>query len=420
MKNKLVIAICTVLIISIAITGIILHRQRRKPTAIKIGILHSLSGSLALSERPVANATRMAIEEINAKGGLLGRPLEYVMIDGMSDENTFAQEAERLIKEKHVEVIFGCWTSACKKRVRDVVERERNLLFYPIQYEGLEESRNVIYTGGIANQQIIPGIVWSFYNLGKTFYLVGSDYIFPRSAHEIIKDVVSALGGSVLGEDFIPLGNTDVAGIVKTISEKKPAVIVNTINGDSYLALYKELRAKNITPEVIPSISVSIAEREFAEIPDLVAGDYAVWNYFQSIDRPENKEFIARYKKRYGKNQVTSDPIEAGYFGVYIWAEAVKTCQTTNPEVVRVTLPGTAYNAPGGVVSIDLHNQHTWKPVYIAKILKTGDCKIIWNSNKTIPPVTFLTQFRSIEEWNKFLNYWYIRWEQQWSYFPKY
>lgn len=280
---------------------------------IKVGILHSLSGTMAISEKSVVNSTLLAIEEINSQGGVLGKKIQPIIVDGKSNWVTFAQEAERLINKEKVVTVFGCWTSASRKTVKPVFEKYNHLLIYPVQYEGLEESPNIVYTGAAPNQQIIPAVKWSFDNLGKRFFLVGSDYVFPRTANEIIKDQVTALRGEILGEEYILLGSADVEGVVKKISETQPDVILNTINGDTNIAFFKALRKAGITPEQIPTISFSIAEEELRSLPkEDVVGDYAVWNYFQSVDDADNQRFVKQFQKKYGQNRVTSDPIEAG------------------------------------------------------------------------------------------------------------
>jgi len=210
---------------------------------IKVGVLHSLSGTLAISETSVVDATLLAIEEINDKGGILGRPVEPIVVDGASDWQKFAREAERLITEEKVSVIFGCWTSACRKTIKPVIERNHHLLFYPVQYEGLEASPNIIYTGAAPNQQIIPAVKWASDNLGTRFFLVASDYVFPRSANAIIKDQVSILGGEILGEEYIVLGSSDVEKAIEGIVKTQPDVILNTINGDTNVAFFRELKS---------------------------------------------------------------------------------------------------------------------------------------------------------------------------------
>lgn len=384
--------------------------------SIKIGILHSLTGTMALSEKTVVNATQLAIQEINNAGGVLGKQIEPIVIDGKSDWPTFQKGAETLLKDHQVPVVFGCWTSASRKMVKPVFERYNRLLFYPVQYEGLEESPNIIYTGATVNQQVIPGVVWGFENLGKTFFLVGSDYVFPRTANEIIKKVISSLGGTIVEEEYLLLGSKEVSHIISAIKELKPAVIINTINGDSNIPFFKELRKAGITPERIPTISFSIAEPELKDLGvGSMIGDYACWNYFESVDTPANDSFIEKFTKEYGASKVTSDPMEAAYFGVHVWANAVRHAGTTDPDAVKAALKNLSYNAPEGVVTIDPENQHTWKQVRIGKIQSDGQFNIIWDSQKAVRPMPYPIMYQSKKEWDDFLQNLYKSWQNQWA-----
>ncbi|WP_341528010.1 urea ABC transporter substrate-binding protein [Nostoc sp. UHCC 0302] len=382
---------------------------------IKVGILHSLSGTMAISEKSVVDATLLAIEEINKKGGIIGKKIQPIVVDGKSDWVTFAKKAEQLITQEKVAVVFGCWTSASRKTVKPVFEKYNHLLIYPVQYEGLEESPNIVYTGAAPNQQIIPAVKWSFDNLGKRFFLVGSDYIFPRTANAIIKDQVTALQGEILDEEYILLGSTKVEEIVRKILDAKPDVILNTINGDSNIAFFKALRKAGITSDKIPTISFSIAEEELDHLPKKdVEGDYAVWNYFQSIDEVNNYDFLKAFKNKYGKNRVTSDPIEAGYFGVYLWAQAVADAGTDKVNIIREYIKDQSFKAPEGVVYVDSENQHTWKTVRIGKIKANGQFAIVWNSDKPIRPIPYPIS-RSKADWEIFLNTLYKSWNKNWA-----
>ncbi|WP_413171908.1 urea ABC transporter substrate-binding protein [Anabaena azotica] len=382
---------------------------------IKVGILHSLTGTMAISEKSVVDATLLAIEEINADGGILGRKIQPIIVDGKSNWKTFAKQAQNLITQEKVVTVFGCWTSASRKTVKPIFEKYNHLLIYPVQYEGLEESPNIVYTGAAPNQQIIPAVKWSFDNLGNRFFLVGSDYIFPRTANAIIKDQVTALEGKILGEEYILLGSNKVENVIAKILATQPDVILNTINGDSNIAFFKALRKAGIRSDIIPTISFSIAEEELKSLPTKhVVGDYAVWNYFQNINNLKNSEFIQHFKKKYGENRVTSDPIEAGYFGVYLWAQAVKDAGTDEVNMIRENIKDQSFKAPGGVVYIDANNQHTWKTVRVGKIQSDGQFKIVWNSGKPIRPVPYPIS-RSKAEWEIFINNLYQGWNQRWA-----
>jgi urea transport system substrate-binding protein len=370
---------------------------------------------MAISETSVVDATLLAIEEINRGGGLLGRRIETVVADGCSQWPVFAKEANRLIAEERVSVVFGCWTSASRKTVKPIFENHGHLLFYPVQYEGLEQSPNIVYTGAAPNQQIIPAVKWCFDNLGKTFFLVGSDYVFPRTANAIIRDQLRAIRGEVLGEEYVLLGSADVESVVQEIVEKQPDVILNTINGDTNVAFFKSLRAAGITPEKIPTMSFSIAEDELRTLGvENMVGDYACWNYFQSVDSQENKRFVRAFRKKYGAERVTDDPMEAAYFGVHLWAQAVRDAGTDDVQEVRKAIADQSFQAPEGMVYIDAENNHTWKIVRIGKIQVDGQFHVEWSSRKPVRPVPYPI-YRSPSEWHAFLDALYQGWGEEWS-----
>lgn len=357
---------------------------------IKVGVLHSLSGTMSISEVAVKDGTLMAIEEINAKGGLLGRKIVPIVEDGASDWPTFAEKSKKLIQQDKVSVVFGCWTSASRKAVLPVFEKLDHLLFYPVQYEGLEASKNIVYTGAAPNQQIMPSVTWLLKQNKKKFYLLGSDYVFPRTANLIIKAQLKAEGGTLAGEEYTPLGHTEYSTVINKIKAAKPDVIYNTLNGDSNVAFFKQLKAAGITAKDMPVMSVSIAEDELRGIgADIAEGHLAAWNYFMSMSTPENKVFVENYKKRYGKERVTDDPIEAGYFGVYLWAEAVKKANSTDVAKVRAAVKGVSFKAPEGMVSINPVNNHTSKIVQIGKVKKDGQFEILWSTGKPVEPEPF-------------------------------
>lgn len=383
--------------------------------SIKVGILHSFTGTMGLSEKPVAEATLLAIEEINQKGGVLGRQVEPVIVDAHSDDELFAKGAERLITHDGVATLFGCWTSSSRKRVKEVVERYDHLLFYPVQYEGLEQSRNIVYTGALPNQQITPAVKWSFDNLGRKFFLVGSDYVFPRTANSIIKDQIAALQGQVVGEEYVLLGSSELDGIARQILRSRPSVILNTLNGDSNSAFFRAMRSAGITPAQIPTMSFSIAENELAALGgSKVAGDFAAWSYFESIQSKENGQFVRRFKQRYGTNRVTSDPMESAYFGVYLWAQAVKEAGVAEAPAIRSAVGEQSMVAPEGLVYIDRATQNTWKMARIGRVRTDGQFDILWTSDFPIRPVPYpVYRFRS--DWDEFLNSLYEGWGEHWA-----
>jgi urea transport system substrate-binding protein len=361
---------------------------------IKIGVLHSLTGTMSISEISVKDGTLLAVEEINAAGGVLGRPLEAVIEDGASDLQTFAQKAKQLLLEAQVAVVFGCWTSASRKAVQPAFEHNSGLLFYPVQYEGLEQCPNIFYTGAAPNQQIVPGVNYLLAQGKRKIFLLGSDYIFPRTANLIVKAQLAALGGELAGEVYLPLGSKEVGEAIADILAVKPDAIVNTLNGDSNVAFFLHLREAGLKPEDLPVMSVSVAEEEVRAIgPSNIAGHLVVWNYFQTVDTPENRKFVKAYKARYGENRVTDDPIEAAYLGVYLWKQAVEKAGSTDVVKVRAAAKNIEFAAPSGKVKIDAQTQHTWKTVRIGKVSLDGQIEEIWNSGAPVRPDPFLKSY---------------------------
>lgn len=286
---------------------------------VRVGVLHSLSGTMAISEVTVKNATLMAIEEINAKGGVLGRRIVAVVEDGASDPAVFAQKAQKLLQQDKVATVFGGWTSASRKAMLPVFERLKGLLWYPVQFEGNECSPNIMYTGAQPNQQILPALEWAWEKGYRKYFLVGSDYVFPRTANLILKKHIAQKGGEVVGEEYVPLGGTDFSSVVTKIRASGAQIIFNTINGDSNVAFFKQMAAAGLPPEKLPVMSFSIAEQEAKAIgPSLLQKSLAAWNYFMSLDTPQNRAFVQAYRSRYGKDAVITDPMVHGYVGVYL------------------------------------------------------------------------------------------------------
>jgi urea transport system substrate-binding protein len=368
---------------------------------IKVGILHSLSGTMAISEVSVKDAEMLAIEEINAAGGVLGKQIEPVIEDGASDWPTFAEKAGKLLQQDKVAAVFGGWTSASRKAMLPVFEQNKGLLFYPVQYEGLESSPNIFYTGATTNQQIVPSVTWLLENRGKTFYLLGSDYVFPKTANQVIKAQLAAEGGEVVGEEYTPLGHTDYSTIISKIKAAKPDVVYNTLNGDSNVAFFKQLKDAGITSEQMTTLSVSVAEEEIRGIgADVLKGHLASWNYYQTTDTPENKTFVEKYKEKYGADRVTADPIEAGYVAVYLWKAAVEKAGSTDVEKVREAAKGLEFDAPEGKVTVDGENQHIYKTVRIGEVQEDGQFKELWNSGSPVKPDPYLKTY----EWGASLS----------------
>jgi len=385
--------------LAILCVGFLYLQEEQVKSNLKIGVLHSLTGTMAISERPLIDALRLAVEEENKAGGIDGRQIEMVIADCRSDAEYCAQQAEKMIVQERVQAVFGCWTSACRKAVKPVIEKHHHLLFYPVQYEGLEQSSDIIYTGAAPNQQIIPMALWALQKSGKRFYLIGSDYIFPRTANRMVKDVLLAQGGKLLGERYLPLGSNELTEVVKEIAALRPDFVINTLNGDSNQQFFRALHEAGITPEITPVFSTSIAEVELAAMgADLMTGHYAAWNYFQSLATPENNGFVARFKQRFGNNRVLDDPMEASYIGVKLWVEVMRNLKTDDLASVKTTLAQQTYLAPEGVVAIDHDTLHLWKAAYIGRARADGQFEIVWQSEKPLQPSPF-PGYRSRAEW---------------------
>jgi len=399
-----------------ALGWLLLDRLLVDRSPIVVGILHSRTGPMAVSETAMIDAEVLALEEINRAGGLLGRPVRWVIADGASDWPTFAREAERLIRDEHVSVIFGCWTSACRKGVLPVVEAADHLLVYPMAYEGMEQSPNIVYTGAAPNQQITPAVQWCHDVLGaRRFFLVGSDYIWPRCVNAIIGDHFKGIGDHVVGEEYIPFGGTAVDELVKRIAAAKPDVILSSVVGDSAIAFARGLRAAGIRPEQTPVVTFAIGENELATATGVdMVGDYAAWNYFQSIDRPENRAFVAAFQEAYGPDRTTSDVMVAAYDSVRLWAQAVREAGTAAVGQVRSALRHQSLAAPEGIIAVDPETQHTWRPVFIGRIRADGQFDIVWSSRTAVRPVPFPLS-RSRSEWEELVTGLYQGWGGRWT-----
>lgn len=411
-KNLIIITVSIFLALS-AVTLYVL--QHKTQSTFKIGILHSLTGKFSVYEKPIINATILAVEEINNQGGVLGRQIEPVVRDGKSTDTVFAQEADYLITQEKVAALFGCWSSQDRKAVKSVVEQYNSLLFYPVQNEGLEDSPNIVYTSTIPNQQAIPAITWCLQNLGTSFFLVGSDELFPRATHAILKDTIELFEGTVVGEEYLTRETDCIDKIVEKIKRSEPNVIVNTIIGPSNKSFFQTLRHKGITSEKIPTMSLCIDETELQALgEEYMIGDYSCWSHFQSTQRPENRDFVQRIKKRFGQDYVVSDAMEAAYYGVYLWKQAVTNAQTINTADVQTKLKNQAFDAPEGIVYVDDSTLHTWSVMAIGKIRSDKQFTVLWNSVKAIKPMVY-PFFKSKEEWEALLDEWYKQWGNKWS-----
>jgi urea transport system substrate-binding protein len=360
---------------------------------IKVGVLHSLSGTMAISETTLKDTVLMMIEEQNAKGGLLGKKLEPVVVDPASNWPLFAEKTRELLAKEKVDVIFGCWTSVSRKSALPVLEELNGLLFYPVQYEGEESSKNVFYTGAAPNQQAIPAVDYLMNDIGATrWVLAGTDYVYPRTTNKVLKAYLKAKG--VKDEDiminYTPFGHSDWQGIVAEIkkfgSAGKKTAVVSTVNGDANIPFYKELGNQGISAEDIPVIAFSVGEEELSGFDTKpLVGHLAAWNYFQSVETEENEEFITNWKKFIGDDKrVTNDPMEATYIGFKMWAKAVEKVGTTDVNAVEQALIGVAVpNLTGGIAVMNA-NHHLSKPVLIGEIQEDGQFEVVWETADTV------------------------------------
>jgi urea transport system substrate-binding protein len=361
---------------------------------IKVGVLHSLSGTMAISETTLKDTVLMLIDQQNKKGGLLGKKLEAVVVDPASDWPLFAEKARQLLEKDKVAVVFGCWTSVSRKSVLPVFEKDNGLLFYPVQYEGEESSKNVIYTGAAPNQQAIPAVDYLMKDVAvKRWVLEGTDYVYPRTTNKILEAYLLSKG--VKAEDisinYTPFGNSDwqtrVAAIKRFGSAGKKTAVVSTINGDANVPFYKELGNQKVSAEDIPVVAFSVGEEELSGLDAKpLVGHLAAWNYFMSINTPANKMFIDQWKTYIKKpNRTTNDPMEAHYIGFNLWVKAVEKAKSTDVEKVLAALPGLETpNLTGGIAKL-LPNHHITKPVYIGEVRADGQFDVVWKSAGTVP-----------------------------------
>ncbi|MCB8909826.1 urea ABC transporter substrate-binding protein [Rhodococcus rhodochrous] len=361
---------------------------------IKVGSLNSLSGTMAISEVTVRDSIALAVEEINADGGVLGKQIEIVSEDGASEPTVFAEKAEKLIGSDCVAAVFGGWTSSSRKAMLPVFEDRNALLYYPVQYEGLESSSNIFYTGATTNQQIVPALDYLKEQGVTSLYLVGSDYVFPQTANRIIKAYAEANGIEIKGEDYTPLGSTDFSTIVNKVRTADADAVFNTLNGDSNVAFFREYTNAGLNAKDMPVVSVSIAEEEVGGIgAQNIEGQLTAWNYYQTVDSPENTSFVEAYKAKYGANKPTSDPMEAAYTSVYLWKNTVEKADSFEVDDVIEAADGVTFDAPEGTVTIDGDNHHITKTARIGEIRGDGLIYTVWESDGAIEPDPYLESY---------------------------
>lgn len=357
---------------------------------VKVGLLHSLSGTIAIAEASLVDAEKLAVEEINAAGGVLGRKIEVVLEDGASENPVFAEKARKLIERDKVAAIFGCYTSASRKAVLPALNQGKGLLYYPTYYEGQEQDARVIYPSQEATQSVIAAIDWMAREKGKTFFLVGSDYIYPRTCNKIAKPTVVKAGGKVLGEEYAPLGHTEFSSIINKIKAAKPDCIYSTVVGGSNVAFFKQLRAAGLDGTKQVLLSTVVSENEIEGIgKDNALGYYACMGYFQSLKNAANERFVKAFKAKYGQDRVIGDPMQVAYNSVYLWKMAVEKAKSFEKDKVIAASSGIELNAPEGKIKIHATNHHVWKKVRIGRARADGQFDIVWESPSEIEPNPF-------------------------------
>jgi urea transport system substrate-binding protein len=348
---------------------------------VKVGILHSLTGTIAIAEKSVVDAEMLAIEEINKAGGVMGMMIDPVIEDGASDWPTFAEKARKLLEKDKVAAVMGCYTSASRKAVLPVFEKLKGLLYYPTYYEGLEQSPNIMYTAQEATQSVIAAMEWLFKNKGKTFYMIGSDYIWPRTTIKIAKVTLARLGGKLVGEGYYPLGHIEFSSEINKIKAAKPDVILNCVVGGSNVAFFKQLTAAGITGKNQTILSLAVSEEEVSGIgADNAAGTLTCMGYFQSLKNPENEKFVKAFKAKYGASRVTGDTLSCGYTSVYLWKMAAEKAKSFEVEKVVAASANLEFAGPEGKIKFHGSNHHLWKHARIGAFRPDGQVDMIYES----------------------------------------
>jgi len=377
-----------------AIAGVIpgtmlFSREVAAADKVKVGILHSLSGTIAIAEKSVVDAEMLAIEQVNKAGGVMGKLIEPVIEDGASDWPTFAEKARKLLEKDKVAAVMGCYTSASRKAVLPVFEKLNGLLYYPTYYEGLEQSPNIMYTAQEATQSVISAMEWLYANKGKTFYMIGSDYIWPRTTIKIAKATLARLGGKLVGEGYYPLGHIEFSSEINKIKAAKPDVILNCVVGGSNVAFFKQLTAAGITGKNQTVLSLAVSEEEVSGIGAAnTVGTLTCMGYFQGLDNSENKKFVSEFKKKYGADRVTGDTLACGYTSVLLWAKAAEKAKSFDVAKVVAASSNLEINGPEGKVKFHQSNHHLWKHARIGAFRADGQVDMIYES-KLIEPNPF-------------------------------
>ena len=383
---------------------------------IVVGLIHSQTGPLTINEKSLLDAEVMALEEINAGGGVAGRRLVWEIADGRSDPSTFASQALRLIEKDKAEVLVGGWTAECRKAMLAVVEERQGLLIFPANFEGIEASTHVLYSGGSANQVVLPAVRWCSDVLkARKFFVAGNEEVWSRVVSELAKDAIKAAGGVLAGESYVPLAGGDATALAESIRAAGPDVVLNVMVGEFNVPFFSAFKRAGLTAEKLPVVSFCIAEDELKRFQaGDVTGHYAAWNYFQGIDRPANLDFVRRFKARPGSPGVVSDPMVAARNGLLLWAKAANEAGTAEPAAVLDRLDRYSLDAPEGIVSIDPGTRVAWRPFHLGKARADGQFDVVWSMTKPNQPVTYVAT-RSRQRWRALLDELTARWGGRWS-----
>ncbi len=358
---------------------------------VKIGLLHSLSGTLAIAEASIVDAEKLAIEEINAAGGVLGSRINAIIEDGASENSVFAEKARKLLERDKVAAIVGCYTSASRKAVLPALARANGLLLYPTYYEGQEQNKHVLYPSQEATQSVVASMQWLINEKkNKSVFFVGSDYIYPRTCNKIARKTVALLSAQVAGEEYVPLGHTEFSSIINKIKAARPDCIYSTVVGGSNVAFYKQLRAAGLDGTKVTLLSTVVSENEIEGIgKDNAVGYYACMGYFQNLENPANERFVKAFKARYGADRVIGDPMQVAYNSVYLWKLAAEKARSFEPEKVIAAAANIQLDAPEGTVKVHATNHHVWKKVRVGRARPDGQFDIVWESPVSIEPNPF-------------------------------
>jgi urea transport system substrate-binding protein len=383
---------------------------------ILVGLIHSRTGPLAISELSLLDAEILALEQVNKQGGVAGREVRWEIADGRSDPATFAREALRLIEERKVDALFGGWTAECRKAMLQVVEERQNLLIFPANFEGIERSPQAIYVGGSANQVVLPAVRWCFdVRKARKFFVVGIEEIWSRVACELAKDAIKAAGGELLGESYVPLSGGDPQAIVDAIVKARPDVVLNAMVGDFNLRFYSAFRRAGLTPETMPIVAFAVSEDELRRFsPGDATGHYSAFSYYEQSERPESVAFVRQFKARNGEARAVSDTMVSAYDGVLLWAEAANEAGTGDPKIVSTRFDRQSIDAPEGVVTIDPESRIAWRPFVLGKARADGQFDLAWSLPKPIQPVTFPAT-RAKAGWQALAEQLKARWGGRWS-----